>query len=425
MKKKVLVFPCGSEIGIEVHKSIKHSIHFELIGLSSVADHGKFVYEKYIEIDGFFTDIDFIHNLNSIIEELKIDIVYPTMDSVISFMVNSRCKINAKIVGPSSLTARVCESKLETYNTLRGVVKCPKIFNQDSHLNLPLFLKPIIGYGSRNSFKINSKSQLLNVDMSKNILTEYLPGQEFTVDCFTGINRELLFVGARNRSRTMNGISVNTKSDSKLTLEFIHIAEKLNSTLEFNGAWFFQMKKDKNDELTLLEIACRFAGSSSVHRIKGVNFALANLYLTEGVNPEFLINTFDVELDRSLDSVYKIDVPYNQIFIDLDDTIIIDDKINTEAISLIFQARNQNIKLILVTKHKSNLADTLNRFRLEGLFDEIIHVEKGQEKSEYLFNRKYKNSIFIDDSFSERKKVFDRLKIPVFGLDSISSLIKS
>jgi len=32
-------------------------------------------------------------------------------------------------------------------------------------------------------------------------------------------------------------------------------------------------------------------------------------------------------------------------------------------------------------------------------------------------------SIFIDDSFSERKKVFEKTDIPVFDLDSIECLI--
>ena len=46
--KNVLVFPCGSEIGLEIHNSLKYSKDFKLYGGSSVDDHGKFVYENYI-----------------------------------------------------------------------------------------------------------------------------------------------------------------------------------------------------------------------------------------------------------------------------------------------------------------------------------------------------------------------------------------
>lgn len=39
MKSKVLVFPCGSEIGLEIHNSLKWSTHIDLWGGSSVNDH--------------------------------------------------------------------------------------------------------------------------------------------------------------------------------------------------------------------------------------------------------------------------------------------------------------------------------------------------------------------------------------------------
>jgi hypothetical protein len=46
-KKKILVFPCGSEIGLEIYRAMRYSTHFTLAGASSVDDHGKFVYEEY------------------------------------------------------------------------------------------------------------------------------------------------------------------------------------------------------------------------------------------------------------------------------------------------------------------------------------------------------------------------------------------
>jgi hypothetical protein len=57
------------------------------------------------------------------------------------------------------------------------------------------------------------------------------------------------------------------------------------------------------------------------------------------------------------------------------------------------------------------------------IFDEIYHLKSDEKKVSYLNNGNYKNSIFIDDSFTERKEVFQTLGIPVFSIDSISSLI--
>ena len=41
--KNILVFPCGSEIALEIYRSLRYSTHFKLIGANSLDDHGKFV----------------------------------------------------------------------------------------------------------------------------------------------------------------------------------------------------------------------------------------------------------------------------------------------------------------------------------------------------------------------------------------------
>ena len=56
--KRILVFPCGSEIALEIYRSLKYSIHFELVGASSIDDHGKFVYKEYIGDDTQTYDIE-------------------------------------------------------------------------------------------------------------------------------------------------------------------------------------------------------------------------------------------------------------------------------------------------------------------------------------------------------------------------------
>ena len=128
-------------------------------------------------------------------------------------------------------------------------------------------------------------------------------------------------------------------------------------------------------------------------------------------------------MDRSIKSIYKLDIFYDTVFFDLDDTIIIDQKINLNAISIIFQCKNNGVKIILITKHNGSLKKTLKKFNLNQLFDEVIHINKNDDKTEFIKKRKYTNSIFIDDSFSERQNVHNKLNIPVFGVDCINSLI--
>ena len=59
-KKNILVFPCGSEIGLEIYRSLNYSTHLNLFGGNSIKDHGEFVYENYIGDLPFVSDENFV-----------------------------------------------------------------------------------------------------------------------------------------------------------------------------------------------------------------------------------------------------------------------------------------------------------------------------------------------------------------------------
>ena len=80
--KKVLVFPCGSEIGLEIERALKFNKDYELIGGSSVNDHGMFAYENYIGNIPSVDDNKFIDKINEIVKKENIEYLYPAHDSV-------------------------------------------------------------------------------------------------------------------------------------------------------------------------------------------------------------------------------------------------------------------------------------------------------------------------------------------------------
>lgn len=343
------------------------------------------------------------------------------MDIIINEFINNEDKFNCKIISSPKETVNICTSKLKTYNELGEIVLVPKILNKEEIKNYPVFSKPEIGASSRGTVKINNEKDLeyWSSIYPKNLLLEYLPGDEYTIDCFTNKQGELLFIGPRKRSRISNGISVNTTMVTDQ--ELIDMAHKLNNRLTFNGSWFFQVKKNKDGEFCLMEIASRFGGSSVIHRLLGVNFSYLNILNELHDNVEININTFNIEIDRSLDIKTKIDLKYDTLYIDFDDTIIINDKINLEAIQLIYKCINEGKQVILITKHKYYIYDTLNKYNIsDTLFDSIITLSMSQEKSDFIH---LKNSIFVDDSFSERKKVNEKINIPTFSVENIKLLL--
>ncbi len=421
--KNVLIFPAGTEIGLEIFQALKNCKEVKLFGAGQdVSNHAVFLYKPYYHISNIHNE-GWLDELISLCCELKIDYIFPGYDDVIVELSRHRNKIPAKIIAPTIEVCEITRSKLQTYNILKNVVKTPKIFEAPDDISkFPVLIKPDKGQGSFGVKKIDSLQELLlNLEETPDrIISEYLPGKEYTVDCFSDREQGLLFAGARERIRTRNGISVHSR-----TIDIPGIAEwakKISKVLKMNGAWFFQVKESQDGELVLLEVAPRIAGSMATHRVKGINFPLLSIFEEERLPLNIQANNYLVEIDRALRNRYKHNIEFSQLYIDYDDTIIVNGKINQEAIQLIYQCINDKKRISLITRHQGNLEDSLKSFKLHHIFDEIIHIQNKSKKSLHIKNAN--GAIFIDDSFSERQDVANRLGILTFDCSMIELLLK-
>lgn len=425
MKKNILVFPCGSEIGLDIYSSVKYSTYFHLIGASSVDDHGKFVYEDYIPNIPYATSTDFIPYMARIVKERNIDAIYPAMDLVITILKEHESELGCKVVASPIETTQICLSKERTYQKLIGCVNIPKVYIPSNipQDEFPVFAKPKIGYGAKGTKKLHTQEEVDSFIKGKDdlLVVEYLPGEEFTVDCFTDKGGVLLFTGARRRNRVKDGISVNTFFVEQQK-EFEDIARAINSKITFRGAWFYQVKRDKNGKLCLLEIASRLGGSSLLSRAVGVNFALLSLFDIFDFKVSVSKNSYNVELDRALENKYKTNLVFDSVYCDYDDCLILDKKnVNIDLVKFLYQCINQRKKIYLLSKHDGDLMNELQDFRLNNLFDEVIHIDKIANKADFIRSDK---AVFIDDSNAERVNVQQKLNIPVFSPEMIDVLIQ-
>lgn len=420
MKKNILVFPCGSEIGLDIYSSVCYSTYFHLIGGSSVDDHGKFVYEDYIPNIPFANTPEFIPAMAKIVKDRNIDAIYPAMDLVITILKEHEKELGCRVVASPVETTQICLSKDLTYKKLEGCVLIPKVFDSQNVPvdEFPVFAKPKIGYGAKGTKKLNNQEEVDSFIKGKEdiLIVEYLPGEEFTVDCFTDKDGHLLYSAARKRNRVKDGISVNTFFVDEQK-EFNQIAEIINSKIKFRGAWFYQVKRNKKGQLSLLEIASRLGGSSLLSRAVGVNFALLSLFDAFDYSVVVFKNDYRVELDRALENKYKIDIQFDSIYCDYDDCLILDKKsVNVQLVSFLYKCINEGKKIVLLSKHDGDLKQELKEFRLEQLFDEVIHIDQHANKAEYIESV---GAIFIDDSNAERLNIKTKLNIPVFSPDMI------
>ncbi len=424
-RARVLVFPCGSESGLEAHASLRYEKDVELFGASSVDDHGRFVYKNYQGGLPFIKEPKFIEALNKIIIEQKIDFVLAAYDDVLLHLSENRDQLSATLLTSPRDVVAIARSKSQTYAHLQDFDFVPTVFSSpDSVTEFPVFVKPDIGQGSQGVFFAKDKTSLENHLKSHEgmLICEYLPGEEFTVDCFTDRHGNLIFSGARKRARVKSGISVSTYPVD-IDAEIAPICHAIMERLSFRGAWFFQVKRNRHGALRLLEVAPRIAGSMGGYRNWGVNFAALMVHDFLDRDVEVLRNPHSFVLDRALVSRYRLSCEYERVYIDLDETItLVDGRPNPLVMLFLYQCRGFSKSIVLVTRHSGDVHSTLNRLGISpNLFEHIVHLRANEPKSSVI--TKGESAVFVDDSFKERADVLNKCCIPVFSVDAVESLI--
>ncbi|WP_221723962.1 ATP-grasp domain-containing protein, partial [Ochrobactrum sp. SFR4] len=390
-----------------------------VIGATSVADHSAFTYENMVHVVPMFDHIDFQEEFVSLVKKLDIDFIVPAHDELVALLPawqeNGILPPGIQVVGSCAATSLLARSKRQTYEKLKEVILTPLIYDANlvTQDDLPLFVKPDKGQGSRGAKKVMSLDDLAYID-EKYVLCELLVGQEYTIDCFTDKNGELRYVGPRERARVSNGISVSSRR--VVGDEFIDFANLINKAISFRGMWFFQVKRNRNGQLTLLEIAPRVSGGMGFARARGVNLPALAIYDKMNLNVMIFENDVNIVRDCSILPSYEVSYDFQDIYVDLDDTLIFTDKTNSALIGLLYHWKNQDKRIHLITRHKAVFGidprETLLVHNIYlGLFDSIIDVAAGVAKSKYISKI---SAIFIDDSASERFDVHRNNNIPTY-----------
>ena len=381
-----------------------------------------YVFKNYIEGLPFVNEPGFISAVAKVVENNKIDFFYPAHDSVVVKASEHNQEIGCYVVGSGVETCRICRSKKLTYEHLKNIVSTPIVYdNVEQCGNFPVFVKPEKSQGSIGAKLIKSKQELCFY-LSQNpelIILEYLPGPEYTIDCFTDRHGKLLFAGARKRVRTKSGISVSTYPVNNERLQ--SMAKQINKAIKFRGPWFFQAKERDNCEPVLLEAAPRIAGSSGLNRNLGINLPLLGILDAMDKEVNVLANNFKIAMDRALCNRFKTNLQYTQAYVDFDNCLINDCHVNTDIIKLIYQCINRDIKVHLFAKDSQKVKDALTKLRL-NVFDDIIYLKQNQSRPDLIKNRP---AVFISGSFTERSEVYHKLNIPVFSPDAVECLISS
>jgi hypothetical protein len=313
----------------------------------------------------------------------------------------------------------VTRSKRATYRALSGVVPVPLVHEEPSEVvDFPVFVKPDRGQGSVGARVARDRAELeWAIADGSDLVMEVLPGDEYTVDCFSDRDRGLLFARARRRVVTRAGISVSSVLVDDPELE--GHARRIAGVLHLHGAWFFQTRRDGRGEHRLLEVAPRVAGTMALQRALGVNLPLLSVYEALRLPVSVEASGVSARIDRALVNRYRHDLRYSAVYVDLDDTLVVRGRVDAGLMAFLYQALNDGHRIVLITRHSGDLDRTLGRYRLAGLFDAVVRVQAGEEKADHI---READAILIDDSHRERRIASQRLGIATFDADAVELL---
>jgi len=215
-------------------------------------------------------DRDYIPQVLKIVDKEKIDLILPTGSDIEPISKNSHL-FKGKLFMSDYESIMDCTDKWRFYNKCKNSFPLPKTFKGSK-----LFKKPIMGSGSRGC-------ELIEFNSSE-ILSEYLPGQEYTIDVLCDMDSNPLVVIPRKRLQVKAGIS---SKGEIVKDDFIEKAcFDICKFLKLKGPVCLQMKEDSEGNPKFIEINPRLGGGTYFTTLAGVNLLSIILDLVNGDKPK-------------------------------------------------------------------------------------------------------------------------------------------
>jgi len=249
--------------------------------------------------------------LINLVKRYNINLVVPTMDFDFEFLDNLRERLRelgAFLLLPPRKAIRIVNNKRVLTNfLLQHGINAPRLIDPEKlrRKDFPVFVKPAEGWGSRNAKKVESPETLkFLLDNYKDlIVTEYIEGEEYTIDCYRSFSGKWMKSCPRVRHRTRGGeILVGTFKNQKL---FKEICNKIGMLLDLKGPFCIQAFLTETKKIYVFEINTRFCGGMPISIMAGM--PIIEWLLTELVYgplhtpPQFKYpeGQFFVRMDRS------------------------------------------------------------------------------------------------------------------------------
>ncbi len=371
---RVLVFPACSEPGLEIVRALIDQPGLEIVGGSSLPpsqDPSSLILRHHVTIPWLGAG-EFHDALMKVLRDYRIQVVFPATDGLITAL--SRTDMgDVVLVAPRPDITEICLSKLKTYERLQGVVPAPCVYEDDGEVEFPAYAKPLEEAGMRGHMQVNDPEDLRIARKRDLLVTEFLPGEEYEVNCLSDLQGSLLYANIRRLGRRVGGhvLDSQTLEDAYMKTNVEAIAAKLR----IEGPWFAQFKCNRQDRPVLIEVNARIGGGSGLNRFGGVNLPLLAVKLFTGQPIPKRIASRQVAVTRSL-QFYVNTEPIDRVVWEWRSLIRADGKVNPRAMACLFDLKNRGIRQYLLHPAGVNVRHLLKEAEIPCFFEEILPYEE-------------------------------------------------
>jgi carbamoyl-phosphate synthase large subunit len=255
----------------------------------------------------------YIDNLIFECRQRDIEIVIPTIDTELMLLARNRDLLLSQgvnaIVADSSFVKK-CRDKRQIHDFFSSVnVNVAREFDKQDYI-LPLFLKPVDGSRSVDTYLIRKESELTqkHFDNPKMMFLEYLDHDqfdEFTCDMYYDKTHQLKCAVPRQRIEIRDGEVYKAVTRRNILVDYIR--DRLNYVEGAIGCLTSQFFVNKTDQsVVAIEINPRFGGGYPLSYLAGANFPkwiIQEYYCGETLSDQFDIWEKDLLMIRYDDEV--------------------------------------------------------------------------------------------------------------------------
>lgn len=228
----------------------------------------------------------YIDSIIDICNENNVALVIPTIDTDLIPLSENRESIEshtkARVLISDKRVIEVCRNKLKTQNFLEANgFKVPHMYTKNElkdskKIKYPLFIKPVDGSSSINTFKVNNEEELKAcLALVKNpLIQDWMEGEEYTIDIFLDFDSNIITIVPRLRIATRSGEV--SKGKIVKDREIIEEVKRLMILMKPIGPITVQCMKTKKG-IEFIEINPRFGGGAPMSIESGAD-SCENLY---------------------------------------------------------------------------------------------------------------------------------------------------